>query len=265
MTRSITLGHYIPGRSLMHRLSPRFKLIVLLFFLVILFWLKTFTGLGGLILFLLVLTALSGVPYLYLLRGLRPVTYIIIFTLVIYFFFTKGGVVLLRAGPVTVESAGVIEGLFITARLVGLVLMTLLVTLTTTPLALTHGLELFLKPFKYIGLPVAEVAMIMTIALRFIPTLMEESQRLMRAQMARGADFETGNILRKAKNLTPLIVPLFVGAFRHADELAVAMEARGFRVGARRTRMHEDRAAARDWAALALAALLLAAVIITGL
>ncbi len=265
MSRSITLGQYIPGDTLLHRLDPRFKLLVLLLFLFMLFWLKTFAGLSLVLLLFLFLTALAGVPFRYLLRGLRPIVYIVVFTLVIYFFFTKGGVVLLRIGPVTVESEGVAQGLFIVARLVGLVLATMLVTLTTTPLALTHGLEFFLKPFQCIGLPVAEVALIMTIALRFIPTLMEEIQRLMRAQMARGADFETGGIFRRAQSLTPLIVPLFVSAFRRADELAVAMEVRGYRVGVKRTRMHDPKTAARDWAALTFAALLLAAVILTGL
>lgn len=261
MSRSITLGHYIPGRSLLHRLNPRFKLLSLLLFLVALFWLKTLTGMGVVLLLLCILLSLARVPYRYLLRGMRPIMYIVLFTLIIYFFFTKGGVVLLRIGPVTVESLGVMEGLFVVARLIGLVLATLLVTLTTTPLSLTYGLEFFLKPFKFIGLPVAEIAMIMTIALRFIPTLMEESQRLMRAQMARGADFESGNLFRKASNLTPLIVPLFVSAFRRADELALAMEARGYRIGARRTRMHEDTIALRDWAALAFTLALLGAII----
>lgn len=265
MTRSITLGHYIPGRSLLHRLNPRFKLLALLIFLIALFWLKTLTGMAAMVLLSIVLLSLARVPYCYLLRGLRPIMYIVLFTLIIYFFFTKGGVVLLRIGPVTVESLGVVEGLFVVARLFGLVLATLLVTLTTTPLSLTHGLEFFLKPFKWIGLPVAEIAVIMTIALRFIPTLMEESQRLMRAQMARGADFESGNLFRKARNLTPLIVPLFVSAFRRADELALAMEARGYRIGARRTRMHEEQIALRDWASLAFALILLGAIIYFGL
>lgn len=262
---AITLGQYIPGDSLLHRLDPRFKLLALLFILVALFLLNTFAGLIALLLFAAVLALLSRVPLRSLLRGLRPILYIVAFTLVIYFFFTKGGVVWLRLGPVTVESVGVIQGLFVTARLAGLVFLTLLLTLTTTPLSLTHGLEFFMRPFQYLGLPVSETALVMSIALRFIPTLMEESQRLMRAQMARGADFESGGIFRRAKSLVPLIVPLFVGAFRRADELAVAMEARAFRVGARRTSLYEARAAARDWAALAFAAAVLAAAVLARL
>ncbi|MEW5783734.1 MAG: energy-coupling factor transporter transmembrane protein EcfT [Bacillota bacterium] len=265
MSRNITLGQYLPGDTFMHRLNPRFKLLSLLFVLTALFWLKTFTGMGILLLLLILLTAAARVPYRYLLRGLRPILYIILFTLVIYLFFTKGGVVLLRVGSVTIEQAGLFEGVFIIARLIALVTASILVTLTTTPLALTHGLEFFLAPFKLIRLPVDEIAMIMMIALRFIPTLMEESQRLMRAQMARGADFETGNIFRKARNLTPLIVPLFVSAFRRADELALAMEARGYRIGARRTRMREETVTWRDWIAVTAPAALLAAVIIYAL
>lgn len=262
MSRSFTLGHYIPGESVLHGLNPRFKLLNLLIILAALFWLRSFPGIIAFLLFFVMLTVLSGVPLGYLFRGLRPVIYIIVFTLLIYFFFTKGGVVLLRLGPVTVEEAGVAGGLFVTARLVGLVLATLLVTLTTTPLAMTGALEFFMNPLRRIGLPVAEIAIIMTIALRFIPTLMEESQRLMRAQMARGADFETGNLFRKAKKLTPLIVPLFVSAFRRADELAVAMEARGFSIGLKRTRMREEKVTALDWSTFIFSAAVLAAVIV---
>lgn len=265
MSRSITLGQYIPGESPLHHLDARFKLLSLLITLAALFWLRTPHGLAVALLFLALLMSVARVPVIYLLRGLRPIAYIVFFTIIIYFFFTKGGVVLLRLGPLTIEETGVREGLFIVARLIGLVMATMLATLTTTPLSLTHALEFFLRPFKYIGLPVAEIAIIMTIALRFIPTLMEESQRLMRAQMARGADFATGGLTAKARNLIPLIVPLFVSAFRRADELALAMEARGYRIGARRTRMHEEKAGFKDWIALLLSAAILAAVIITGI
>ncbi len=264
MSRSITLGQYLPGESPLHRLDPRFKLINLFVLLVILFWIKTFSGLGFLAAFLLVLAFMIRVPVRYILRGLRPIMYLVIFTLVIYLFFTKGGVVLFRLGPLTVESAGVIEGTFIVIRLLLLVLMTLLLTLTTTPLSLTYGLENFLKPLRLVRVPVAEIAMIMTIALRFIPTLMEESRRIMLAQMARGADFESGSIFRRALNLTPLVVPLFVSAFRRAEELATAMEARGYRVGMPRTRMHEYTAGLRDWISLALCLSLFVATIFTG-
>jgi len=250
MSRSITLGQYIPGESVIHRLNPRLKILTLVLVLVLLFLLETFSGLIFALALALAIFTLAGIPFSYLLRGLRPILYIALFALVIYFFFTSGGVVLFRIGFITVESEGVEQGLFIVARLVALVLFSLLVTLTTTPLSLTHGMGFFLKPLRYFGLPTDEVAMIMTVALRFIPTLMEESQRLMRAQLARGADFETGSIFRRARSMVPLIVPLFVSAFRRADELALAMEARGFRIGAKRTRMHRDEIMFRDWAAL---------------
>ncbi len=265
MSRSITLGQYFPGQSLVHQLNPRMKLISLLFVLALLFSLRSYSGLVALFFIALFLIAKTRVPFRYFLRGLRPVLFIAIFALVIYFFFTSGGIVLLRVGFITVESEGVREGIFIILRLVTLVLFSLLLTLTTTPLSLTYGLSYFLKPLRYIGLPTDEVAMIMAIALRFIPTLMEESQRLMRAQVSRGADFESGSIFRRAKSLVPLIVPLFVSAFRRADELALAMEARGYRIGAIRTRMHEDTFFPRDWVVLAVALVMLAASLTLGL
>lgn len=264
MNRSITLGRYLPGSSFLHRINPRFKLLILLFFLAVLFLLKTFTGLGLLLLFLLLVIAAARVPLLYIAGGLRPVVYIILFTVIIYFFFTKGGVVLLRLGPVTVEQAGVVAGLLVIMRLVGLVLMTMLLTLTTTPLSLAHGVEYFIRPLGRLGFPAAETAMIMTIAMRFIPTLSEESQRLLRAQMARGADFE-GGFFSRARKFAPLMVPLFIGAFRRADELALAMEARGYRIGAARTRMREEPVTAIDWGALLFALAALIAVVFSGI
>ncbi|MGB4563770.1 MAG: energy-coupling factor transporter transmembrane protein EcfT [Dethiobacteria bacterium] len=259
------MGQYFPGSSLLHRLNARFKLLLLLLFLVLLFLVETFAGLGLLLGLLLLLAALTRIPFSYLLRGLKPIFYIVVLTLIVYFFFSRGGVVLLRLGPVTVESQGVVQGLFIVGRLVIIVLATMLVTLTTTPLNLTYGLESFLKPLRLVKVPVAEIAVIMTIALRFIPTLMEESQRIMKAQEARGADFESGSLWRRARAMTPLIVPLFVSAFRRADELALAMEARGYRVGAERTRMHQDPVTARDWLALLFLALLFAGIVIAGI
>ncbi len=258
MSRSITLGQYLPGNSFIHHLNPRLKILSLLLVLVLLFSLQTYTGLIALLIIVLALIAAAKVPFSYFLRGLRPILYIALFALIIYFFFTRGGVVLFRIGIITVESEGVREGLFVITRLITLVLFSLLLTLTTTPLSLTYGMGYFLKPLRYIGLPTEEVAMIMAISLRFIPTLMEESQRLMRAQIARGADFETGSIFRKAKSLVPLIVPLFVSAFRRADELALAMEARGYRLGAKRTRMYEDIIMPRDWVVLAFVLVLIA-------
>ncbi len=261
MNRSITLGRYLPGNSFLHRLNPRFKLLILLLFLIVLFILKTFSGLGLLLFLLLLAVIVSRIPLLYIAGGLRPVIYIILFTVIIYFFFTKGGVVILRLGPVTIEQAGVSAGLFMIMRLVGLVIMTALLTLTTTPLSLSHGIEYFIGPLGRVGIPASEIAMIMNIAMRFIPTLSEESQRLLRAQMARGVDFE-GGFFSRARKFAPLMVPLFISAFRRADELALAMEARGYRIGAARTRMREEPVAASDWAVLIFALTMLAAVIV---
>ncbi len=265
MSRSITLGQYFPGQSLVHRLNPRIKILALLLVLVLLFSLQTYYGLAALLFGALLLIAATRVPFRYFLKGLRPILYIVLFAFIIYFFFTSGGVVLLRVGFVTVESEGVREGTFVILRLVTLVLFSLLLTLTTTPLSLTHGLGYFLKPLRRVGLPTEEIAMIMAIALRFIPTLMEESQRLMRAQVSRGADFETGSIFRRGKNLVPLIVPLFVSAFRRADDLALAMEARGYRIGAVRTRMYEDVISASDSIVIIIVLALLSASLTFGL
>jgi energy-coupling factor transport system permease protein len=259
MSRSITLGQYLPGNSFMHRLNPRVKLLALMLVLVLLFSLRTYSGMVTIFIFALILIFLTRVPLGYFLRGLKPILYIAIFALIIYLFFTRGGVVIFRLGFISVESAGVQEGFFVITRLVTLVLFSLLVTLTTTPLSLTYAMGYYLQPLRRLGLPTEEVAMIMAIALRFIPTLMEESQRLMRAQISRGADFESGSFFQRAKNLVPLIVPLFVSAFRRADELALAMESRGYRLGARRTRMHEDVIMAFDWAVLVLLVVLISA------
>lgn len=264
MNHSITLGRYLPGSSFLHRINPRFKLLILLLFLAVLFLLKTFTGLGLLLLLLLLVIIAARVPLRYIAGGLRPVIYIILFTVIIYFFFTKGGVVLLRLGSLTIEQAGVTAGLFVIMRLIGLVIMTMLLTLTTTPLSLAHGVEYFIGPLGRFGFPAAEIAMIMTIAMRFIPTLSEESQRLLRAQMARGADFE-GGYFSRVRKFAPLMVPLFIGAFRRADELALAMEARGYRIGAARTRMREEPVTASDWAALLFALAALIAVVLSGI
>ncbi len=259
MSGGISLGHYLPGNSFFHQLNPRIKVPSLVIILATLFAVTSFPALLTMIVLVFLMFRLARVPFRYLLKGLRPILYIALFALFIFLFFTKGGVVLFRLGPLTVESAGLWQGLFVITRLVTLVLFSLLLTLTTTPLSLTHGLGYFLKPLGRIGLPTEEVVMIMAIAMRFIPTLIEESQRLMRAQVSRGADFESGSIFRKAKNLVPLIVPLFVSAFRRADELAMAMEARGYRLGAKRTRLHEDVITATDWAVLLVVLVMLAA------
>ena len=256
--KSITIGQFIPGDSLLHRLDARAKFAALIFLIIAIFAVHSFWGylILAAVIFALLLT--SQIPLSYFFRGLKPVYYIMLFTLVIHFFFTKGGTVLLRLGPVTIETEGIYYGFFMVIRIVFLVVATSLLTLTTSPIALTDGLEYLMKPFSRIGVPAHEIAMMMTIALRFIPTLMEESEKIMKAQMARGADFESGNVYQRAKSLVPLLVPLFVSSFRRADDLAVAMEARCYRGGEGRTRLHEPKITLQDYlvvaASIALAA-----------
>ncbi|HHT46907.1 MAG TPA: energy-coupling factor transporter transmembrane protein EcfT [Firmicutes bacterium] len=237
--RAITLGHYLPGDSLLHKLDPRIKLLCLLVLIVTLFLVRTFWGFILFGAFIFIIFLIAKLPWRYFLRGLRPVLYIILFTLILHFLFTKGGKVYWRLGPLSVEEAGIYMGTFMTLRLILLVVTTLLITLTTSPISFADGIEFMLRPFRRLGIPGHEIAMMMTIALRFIPTLMEESDKIRKAQIARGADFETGNIFRRARNLVPLLVPLFVSAFRRADELAIAMEARCYQGGKGRTKMRE--------------------------
>lgn len=262
--RSITLGHYLPGNSLLHKLDPRVKLLSLLILIVALFLVKTFLGFLLFAAFMLIIFASSRLPWRYFLRGLRPILYIVLFTLILHFLFTEGGQVYWRWGPITIEEAGVYLGAFMTLRLVLLVITTLLVTLTTSPIAFADGIEFLLRPFRRLGIPGHEIAMMMTIALRFIPTLIEESDKIRKAQMARGADFETGNILRRARNLVPLLVPLFVSAFRRADELAVAMEARCYRGGENRTKLRELHTRPLDYFGIITVIGLVLAIVLTG-
>lgn len=256
MLKDMTLGQYIPGNSLLHRLDPRTKILGSILYIIALFVLNDLFGYAVITAFSLALVFLSGIPWRYVLRGVRPIFYIVLFTLLLNFFLTPGRVVW-QLGPLKATEEGIRLGLFMGWRLLLLVLTTSLLTLTSSPIALTDGLEYLLNPFKRVGVPAHELAMMMTIALRFIPTLLEETDKIMKAQMARGADFETGNIVQRARGMIPLLVPLFVSAFRRADDLATAMEARCYRGGEGRTRLRELKFAARDFAALAVSFLLL--------
>ncbi len=251
MSRSITLGQYMPGKTLMHRLDARAKLLSLILLILGLFTASSYWGLIFLLILALVHLSFTGVPLGYILRGVRHIFVLILLTLLLHFFFTTGGEVLIReqlfVAEITVESEGVQLGTTVALRLIILIFFTMLVTLTTTPLALTGAMESLLTPLKYLRLPVSEMSMVAMISLRFIPTLMEESDRIVKAQMARGARIGEGNFLQKARSLIPVIVPLFVSAFRRAEELAVAMEARCYRVGARRTSIRETRFAFKDY------------------
>lgn len=239
MLKDITLGQFYPAVSILHRLDPRVKIILLLMYVILIFIIRTFYGLLFLAAMTYIFIKSSRIPPVNFLKSLKPVLIIISFTLVLHAVFTKGGTILIDLGFLTIESQGLITGIFMTSRLILLVITTSLLTLTTSPISLTDGIEYLLSPFKRIGVPAHELAMMMTISLRFIPILIMESDKIMKAQMARGADFNEGNITRRARNLVPIIVPLFVSAFRRADELAAAMEARCYRGGGKRTRLNK--------------------------
>ncbi|MBC8588158.1 energy-coupling factor transporter transmembrane component T family protein [Paratissierella segnis] len=238
MLRDITIGQYFPGDTIIHKLDPRVKIIIIGLFIASLFFINSFYPYILILLFIGIVIKIAKLPIKFILKGLKPLYFIILITLFINIFMTKGEV-LFTIGPLTVTKEGISMAVFMALRLVFLITGTSLLTLTTSPIALTDGIEKLLSPFKIIGLPAHELAMMMTIALRFIPTLLEETDKIMKAQMARGADFESGNILNRAKNLVPLLVPLFINAFRRADELATAMEARCYRGGDNRTRLNE--------------------------
>jgi energy-coupling factor transport system permease protein len=240
MLKDITIGQYFPGDSIVHKLDPRIKIIIIGLFIASLFFINTFFPYVFILLFILTVIRIAKLPIKYILKGLKPLVFILLITLVINIFMTKGEV-LFYIGPLTVTKEGLRIAVFMAIRLIFLITGTSLLTLTTSPISLTDGIEKLLSPFKRVGLPAHELAMMMTIALRFIPTLLEETDKIMKAQMARGADFESGNILNRAKNLVPLLVPLFINAFRRADELATAMEARCYRGGDNRTRLNELR------------------------
>lgn len=238
MLKDITIGQFFPGDTIIHRLDPRIKIIIISLFIASLFFVNSFIPYIFILGFILAVVKVSKVPLKFILKGLKPLFFIILITFTINILMTKGEV-LVELGPLSITKEGLYLAVFMALRLVFLIIGTSLLTLTTSPIALTDGIEKLLSPFKKIGLPAHELAMMMTIALRFIPTLLEETDKIMKAQMARGADFESGNIISRAKNLVPLLVPLFINAFRRADELATAMEARCYRGGDNRTRLNE--------------------------
>lgn len=261
MLRDITLGQFYPAESKIHRLDPRLKILATFAYIISLFLVKNFTGFLTEVLFLGLVIALSKVPMRFIVKGLKPIILIIVFTFTINMFMTKGKI-LVELGFLNITEEGLYNAFFMGIRLILLIIGSSLLTLTTKPISLTDGIERLLGPFRKVGLPAHELAMMMTIALRFIPTLLEETDKIMKAQMARGADFESGNLVRRAKSLIPLLVPLFISAFRIAQELAMAMEARCYRGGEFRTRMTAMVFHGRDGVAAFIIALFLAAVIL---
>ncbi|MCL2376611.1 MAG: energy-coupling factor transporter transmembrane protein EcfT [Defluviitaleaceae bacterium] len=248
----ITIGQYYHANSFIHRLDARMKLLCTIIFITVLFFVGNFLGYALAAVYLAIVIMASKVPPKYLFRGLRAILFIIVFTTFLNVFFTQGEDILFAIGPVQITLQGLLNAARMATRLVMLIVGSSILTLTTTPIQLTDAIEFSLKPFKKIGVPAHEIAMMMTIALRFIPTLIEEMDKIMKAQMARGADFDTGGLIKKAKSLVPLLVPLFISSFRRADDLALAMEARCYRGDVGRTRMKQMKLAMRDYKALAV-------------
>ena len=237
MIRDITIGQFYPADSLLHKMDPRVKLFGTMIYILALFLFKGFLGLGLITLFLAGVIRLSKVPFKFMTKGLKAMVVLVIITSVFNLLATPGDVVFWKWGTLQITDKGIINSVLMTVRLVYLILGTSLMTLTTTPNQLTDGLETALKPLNKVNVPVHSIAMMMSIALRFIPILIEETDKIMKAQMARCAEFEKGNLLQRAKNMVPLLVPLFVSAFRRADDLAMAMEARCYNGGEGRTKM----------------------------
>lgn len=256
MLTNITLGQYFPGNSLIHRLDPRTKILATLIYIIAIFLASSPISYGILIAFAAVVIAISRLPWLLVLKSLKPIWIIVVLTLFIHMFTAPGEQIIFQWKFLSVTAEGLEMGIKMALRLILLLLFSSVLTFTTSPIVLTDGIENLLRPFKAIGVPAHELAMMMTIALRFIPTLLEETDRILKAQTARGADFSSGNILQRFKNMLPVLVPLFISAFRRADDLAIAMEARCYRGGEGRTRMHQLLYCSRDYASLTLTLLL---------
>ena len=260
--KDITLGQFFPGNTIVHRLDPRTKLILMVVYITALFMAKGFPAYAFMLVVLIACLTISRIKPKAVFRGLKPIFIIICITVILNIFFIRGDTVLFQYRAIVITQEGLITAVFMASRLMMLIISTFLLTYTTSPITLTDGLERMLSPLKKIRLPVHEFAMMMSIALRMIPTLIEETDKIMSAQKSRGADFETGGLLKRAKAILPLIIPLFISAFRRADELATAMESRCYHGGEGRTKMKVLRFAARDFMALLFGAGIVAAVVL---
>lgn len=261
MLKDITLGQFFPGKSPIHRMDPRTKLILTVVYIVALFIAENWISYLVMMVFLVSCIKISSIPPKSIVRGMKPLVFILMFTAILNLFYTDGGIVLVRLGSLTITTEGLKRAFFMIWRIMMLISGTFLLTYTTSPISLTDGLESLLNPLKKIHVPVHELAMMMSIALRFIPTLIEETDKIMNAQKARGADFENGSIIDRAKALVPVLVPLFISAFRRADELATAMECRCYQGGEGRTKMKLLRYSRVDIQAFGICACLVAAVV----
>lgn len=245
MLKDITIGQYFPAKSPVHALDPRYKILIMTIFIVSLFFIQSFWPYIFVFAWLFLTIVAAKIPVNMVLKGLKPLRLILIFTFIMNLFFIPGEEIF-RWGFLSVSREGLVQAIFMAIRLVLLVVGTSLLTLTTSPLALTEGIEKLMSPLKRVGFPAHAIAMMITIALRFIPTLIDEADKIMKAQMARGADFESGNVLNRAKNLVPLLVPLILNALRRAEELATAMESRCYRGDEHRTKLNPLRITGKD-------------------
>lgn len=264
MIRDITIGQYYPAKSILHRLDPRVKIVCTLLYLVSLFLFKSIPGYLVATLFLVVVIRMSKVPFSYIVRGLKPIIFLLLITVLFNLFLTRSGEVLFQKWIFTITAGGLQTAVYMGIRLIYLIIGSSLMTFTTTPNELTDGIEALLEPLKKIHVPVHEIAMMMSIALRFIPILLEETDKIMKAQIARGADLESGNMIQRAKSMIPILVPLFVSAFRRANDLAMAMESRCYRGGEGRTKMKPLRYRSRDYIAYIVVIVYVIAVVLVG-
>ncbi len=250
MLKDITIGQFFPGKSVVHRLDPRIKIIITIAFIVMLFVADSFYGLGVGVVFVLGSFLLSAIPFKMMLKSIKPLIPILIFTGLLNLFFITTGDILFQWKFIKITTGGATTAGFMIIRIVALIIGSSLLTYTTSPIAITDAVERLLSPLKKIKVPVHELAMMMSIALRFIPTLIEETDKIMSAQKARGADLESGSFIQRAKALVPILIPLFVSSFRRAEELALAMECRCYHGGEGRTRLKQLKTAPRDYVAL---------------
>ena len=262
MIKDITIGQYFPGSSVIHRLDSRVKLVLDILYLVILFTAQSYTGLLLGLLFMVICYMLARIKLIMILKSVKPILPLMIFTGVLNLFFIKGETPLFQWQFISIYPEGVDTALFMLIRVLTLIIGMSLLTYTTSPIMLTDAIERLLSPLKKIHVPVHELSMMMTIALRFIPTLVEETDKIMSAQKARGAEMDTGGLIKTAKSLIPVLIPLFVSAFKRANELATAMECRCYHGGEGRTRLKVMRTAPRDYVAIAIMLALFAGVIV---
>lgn len=236
MMDKLIFGRYIPGDSIIHKLDPRAKLMGSMYFIGIIFLANNWQTYTFLLLFTMLVIQLSKIKLSFFINGVKPLIWLILFTVILQVLFTGGGTVYFSWGPITVSQEGLLNGVYIFSRFVLIIFMSTLLTLTTMPLSLTDAIEFLLRPLLAIKVPVYEIALMLSIALRFVPTLMDETEKIMNAQRARGVDFGEGNVFQQMKAIVPLLIPLFVGSFNRAEELATAMEARGYQGGEGRSK-----------------------------